>query len=218
MARPQDERHERLDAVAHDVVRELNLFERFMADSGPGSWREGAKVISLALVDLTERIHAAISLRLQQTQAIAALLRRARDLAEGGEVATQRARQYLWNASGAIHAATLGAARPLQRRSGAAGPLAGASWRLAVAAGGRGDLAEVAAPAPASATAAAPPPALTLAEDWDPGDDPRVRQLRGCARPADRAADRGWLGGAASRSAFVRRAAFAGVVPLAATR
>ncbi len=60
-------------------------FERFMADHGPGSWREGATVISLALVDLTERIHAAISLRLQQTQAITALLRRARDLAEGGD-------------------------------------------------------------------------------------------------------------------------------------
>ena len=68
---------ERLDAVAADVVRELGIFERLMADSGPGSWREGAKAISLALVDLTERIHSAISLRLQQTQAIAALLRRA---------------------------------------------------------------------------------------------------------------------------------------------
>ncbi len=132
----EDERLERLDAVAHDVLRELNLFDRFMADSGPGSWREGAKVISLALVDLTERIHAAISLRLQQTQAIAALLRRARDLAEGGETATQRARQYLWNASGAIHAAIWVPARPVQRRSGAAGSLAGAAWRLAAAAGG----------------------------------------------------------------------------------
>jgi hypothetical protein len=79
------ERTERLDAVKRDVLRELDNFDRFMADSGPGSWREGAKVISLALVDLTERIHAAISLRLQQTQAIAALLRRARDLAEGGD-------------------------------------------------------------------------------------------------------------------------------------
>jgi len=101
----QAELHERLDAVGQDVVRELALFERFMADSGPGSWREGAKVISLALVELTERIHAAISLRLQQTQAVAALLRRARDLAEGRSDATQRARQYLWNASGSLHAA-----------------------------------------------------------------------------------------------------------------
>src|SRR5262249_6523335 len=99
------ERQERLNEIARDVLKELNLFDRFMADYGPGSWREGAKIISLALVDLTERIHAAISLRLQQTQAIAALLRRAQDLAEGGEDATQRARQYLWNASGAVHAA-----------------------------------------------------------------------------------------------------------------
>ncbi|HEX8983150.1 MAG TPA: hypothetical protein VF792_10300, partial [Ktedonobacterales bacterium] len=99
------ELRERLDAVGQEVVRELVLFERFMAEGGPGSWREGAKVISLALVELTERIHAAISLRLQQTQAVAALLRRARDLAEGRGDATQRARQYLWNASGSMHAA-----------------------------------------------------------------------------------------------------------------
>src|SRR6185437_10563348 len=69
----EEERRQRLDAVARDVVRELDNFERFMAESGPGSWREGARLISLALVDLTERIHAAISLRLQQTQAITAL-------------------------------------------------------------------------------------------------------------------------------------------------
>ncbi len=106
------ELQERLEAVGQDVVRELALFERFMADSGPGSWREGAKVISLALVELTERIHAAISLRLQQTQAVAALLRRARDLAENRGDATQRARQYLWNASGSMHAALWVQGRP----------------------------------------------------------------------------------------------------------
>ena len=170
-----DERLERLDAVAHDIVRELNLFDRFMADSGPGSWREGAKVISLALVDLTERIHAAISLRLQQTQAIAALLRRARDLAEGGEVATQRARQYLWNASGAIHAAIwlqrvpssddqVRLDRWLAQHGGSPLPLVDDEiWQKSLRP-------RLRPPPPA------PPPALTLAEDWDPGEDPRVRQ------------------------------------------
>ena len=213
----EEERLERLDAVAHDVVRELNLFDRFMADSGPGSWREGAKVISLALVDLTERIHAAISLRLQQTQAIAALLRRARDLAEGGEdgdparapVSLERLRRDPRR--------DLAPARPVQRRSGAAGSLAGAAWRLAAAAGGRRDLAEVAAPPPASATARS-----SSCSDSCRGLGPRRRSprapVRGGARPADRAADRGWLGGAARRSAFVRRAAFAGVAALAATQ
>ena len=146
-----------------------------MADSGPGSWREGAKVISLALVDLTERIHAAISLRLQQTQAIAALLRRARDLAEGGEVATQRARQYLWNASGAFHAAIwlqrvpssddqVRLDRWLAQRGGSPLPLVDEEiWQKSLRP-------RLRPPPPA------PPPALTLAEDWDPGEDPRVRQ------------------------------------------
>jgi hypothetical protein len=170
-----EERLERLDAIAHDVLRELNLFDRFMADSGPGSWREGAKVISLALVDLTERIHAAISLRLQQTQAIAALLRRARDLAEGGEQATQRARQYLWNASGAIHAAIwlqrvpssddqVRLDRWLAQHGGSPLPLVDDEiWQKSLRP-------RLRPPPPA------PPPALTLAEDWDPGEDPRVRQ------------------------------------------
>jgi hypothetical protein len=171
----EEERLERLDAVAHEVVRELNLFDRFMADSGLGSWREGAKVISLALVDLTERIHAAISLRLQQTQAIAALLRRARDLAEGGEAATQRARQYLWNASGAIHAAIwlqhvpssddqVRLDRWLAQHGGSPLPLVDEEiWQKSLRP-------RLRPPPPA------PPPALTLAEDWDPGEDPRVRQ------------------------------------------
>jgi hypothetical protein len=39
----QEERHERLDSVASDVERELTIFERFMADHGPGSWREAAR-------------------------------------------------------------------------------------------------------------------------------------------------------------------------------
>jgi hypothetical protein len=171
----QSERIERLDAVAHDIIRELSLFDRFMADSGPGSWREGAKVISLALVDLTERIHAAISLRLQQTQAIASLLRRAQHLAEGGEAATQRARQYLWNASGAMHAAIWVQGVPasddqvrldrwLAQHGGSPLPLVDEeTWQKSLRP-------RLRPPPPA------PPPALTLAEDWDPGEDPRVRQ------------------------------------------
>ncbi len=97
------ERLERLDEVARDVRKELNIFDRFMADGGPGSWREGAKIISLALVDLTERIHAAISLRLQQTQAIAALHRRAKDLAEGIDRARGSAQRASANAPTARH-------------------------------------------------------------------------------------------------------------------
>ncbi|HKS68894.1 MAG TPA: hypothetical protein VJQ45_00640, partial [Ktedonobacterales bacterium] len=53
----EDERRERLDSIGREVLHELSIFERLMAESGPGSWREGAKAISLALVDLTERIH-----------------------------------------------------------------------------------------------------------------------------------------------------------------
>src|SRR5579885_1043040 len=147
-----------------------------MAESGPGSWREGAKAISLALVDLTERIHAAISLRLQQTQAITALLRRARDLAEGGERATQSARQYLWNASGAIHAALWVQGAPssddgvrlerwLEHRGGSPLPLVDEEiWRKSLRPRHR--------PPPPP-----PPPALLLADDWDAGDDPRIREL-----------------------------------------
>ena len=171
-----EELRERLDAVAHDVERELVIFERLMADSGPGSWREGAKAISLALVDLTERIHSAISLRLQQTQAIAALLRRARDLAEGGETAAQRARQYLWNASGAMHAAIWVQAAPssdaqvrldrwLEQRGGSPLPLVDEDiWQKSLRPRHR--------PAPPP-----PPSALETAEDWNPGEDPRIRDL-----------------------------------------
>jgi hypothetical protein len=170
------ELRERLDAVAHDVERELVIFERLMAESGPGSWREGAKAISLALVDLTERIHSAISLRLQQTQAIAALLRRSRDLAEGGEAATQRARQYLWNASGAFHAAIWVQGTPasddqvrlerwLEQRGGSPLPLVDEDiWHKSLRPRHR--------PAPPP-----PPPALEMADDWNPGEDPRVREL-----------------------------------------
>jgi hypothetical protein len=170
----QAELHERLDAVGQDVVRELALFERFMADSGPGSWREGAKVISLALVELTERIHAAISLRLQQTQAVAALLRRARDLAEGRGDATQRARQYLWNASGSLHAALWVQAAPasdqqvllerwLTQKGGSALPLVDENiWERSLRPRHR--------PAPPP-----PPQPLLVTEAWDPGEDPRMR-------------------------------------------
>ncbi len=172
----EEELRERLDTVAADVIHELAIFERLMAESGPGSWREGAKAISLALVDLTERIHAAISLRLQQTQAIAALLRRARDLAEGGEDATQRARQYLWNASGAMHAALWVQAQPssdaqvrldrwLAQHGGSPLPLVDEDiWQKSLRPRHR--------PAPPP-----PPQALETAEDWNPGEDPRVREL-----------------------------------------
>ncbi|HEX6800381.1 MAG TPA: hypothetical protein VF116_21900 [Ktedonobacterales bacterium] len=203
------DRLERLDEVARDVIKELNLFDRFMADSGPGSWREGAKIISLALVDLTERIHAAISLRLQQTQAIAALHRRARDLAEGigpgaegvprgagrsqnAPTATterlssgpsrdanerlQRARQYLWNASGSVHAAVwvhpvpasddqVRLERWLLAKGGSPLPLVEDEiWQRSIRPRMR--------PAPPP-----PPPPLELADDWDPGSDPRIREL-----------------------------------------
>lgn len=170
------ELRERLETVEHDVLRELDIFERLMADSGPGSWREGAKAISLALVDLTERIHSAISLRLQQTQAIAALLRRSRDLAEGGEEATQRARQYLWNASGAMHAAVWVQGHPssddqvrldrwLEMRGGSPLPLVDEDiWQKSLRPRHR--------PAPPP-----PPQALLTSEDWNPGEDPRIREM-----------------------------------------
>ena len=170
-----DERTERLDAIAHEVLRELGLFERFMAETGPGSWREGARLISLALVDLTERIHSAIALRLQQTQAIAALLRRARVLGEGGAQETARAREWLWNASGAMHAGVwvqeaassdeqVRLDRWLQGHGGSPLPLVDEdTWRRSLRPRYR--------PAPPP-----PPPALITAEDWDPGDDPHVRE------------------------------------------
>jgi hypothetical protein len=171
-----DEQHERLASVEHEVLRELLVFERLMAESGPGSWREGAKAISLALVDLTERIHSAISLRLQQTQAITALLRRAADLAEGGEAALLRARRYLWNASGSIHAAIWIQSRPpsdeqvrldrwLALRGGSPLPLVDEDiWQKSLR--------------PRHRPAQPPPPSsLELPQDWDPGEDPRVREL-----------------------------------------
>jgi hypothetical protein len=168
------ERGERLDAIAHEVLRELSLFERFMADTGPGSWREGARLISLALVDLTERIHSAIALRLQQTQAIQALLRRARVLASGGEPAAAAAREWLWNASGAVHAGIWVGAPPasdeqvrldrwLAGHGGSPLPLVDdETWRRSLRPRYR-------PPAPP------PPSALVTGEDWDPGDDPHVR-------------------------------------------
>src|SRR5690348_15410793 len=172
----EDERRQRLDAVGRDVVRELDNFERFMAESGPGSWREGARLISLALVDLTERIHAAISLRLQQTQAITALLRRARDLAEGGAEATARARTYLWNASGAVHAglwvqsppasdAGVRLERWLEHRGGSPLPLVDEDiWQKSIRPRHR--------PAPPP-----PPSVLVTPDNWQPDDDPRIREL-----------------------------------------
>ncbi len=172
----EDELQERLDAVGADVLRELVIFERLMAESGPGSWREGARAISLALVDLTERIHSAISLRLQQTQAVAALLRRAHDLAEGAPDATQRARQYLWNASGAIHGAFWVTQRPssddqvrldrwLEQRGGSPLPLVDHDIWLK-------SLRPRHKPAPPP-----PPSALVTDEDWNPGEDPRIREM-----------------------------------------
>jgi hypothetical protein len=169
------ERNERLDATAQDVLRELGLFERFMAETGPGSWREGARLISLALVDLTERIHSAIALRLQQTQAIAALLRRARALADGGQRETVSAREWLWNASGAMHAAVWVQEVPssdaqvrldrwLAQNGGSPLPLVDEeTWRRSLRPRYR--------PAPPP-----PPTPLETADDWDPGDDPRMRQ------------------------------------------
>ena len=172
----EEELRERLDAVASEVERELVIFERLMSESGTGSWREGAKAISLALVDLTERIHSAISLRLQQTQAIAALLRRAHDLAEGGDEATQNARRYLWNASGAFHSAIWVHAVPssddqvrldrwLAHRGGSPLPLVDEEvWQKTLR--------------PRSKPAPPPPlPPLETSEAWTPGEDPRVRLL-----------------------------------------
>jgi hypothetical protein len=192
-----EERGERLNAIAHEVLRELGLFERFMADTGPGSWREGARLISLALVDLTERIHSAIALRLQQTQAIQALLRRARALAHGGESATVQAREWLWNASGAVHASIwvgppaasdeqVRLDRWLAGRGGSPLPLVDEeTWRRSLRPRYR--------PAPPP-----PPSALVTAEDWDPGDDPHVRRYEEARR---RLVDRLIAAGSAGRLA-----------------
>ncbi len=171
----EQERQERLDTIERDVERELDIFERFMMDSGPGSWREGAKVISLALVDLTERIHAAISLRLQQTQAVSALLRRAQALAEGGDEQVQSARRYLWDASGAVRLLMWVQSPPsseegvilerwLEHRGGSPLPLVDEDiWQKSIRPRHR------AAPPP-------PPPALVTPENWDPGEDLALKE------------------------------------------
>ena len=169
------ERTERMDAIGAEVLRDMFIFERLVADTGPGSWREGMRAISLALVDLTERIHASIALRLQQTQAIEALTRHARLLAEGGEAETQATRQWLWNASGAFHAGMWVQTEPstdegimlerwLENKGGSPLPLVDdETWFRSFQ------------PRKKSAPPL-PPPALITADDWDAGDDPRIRQ------------------------------------------
>ncbi len=169
-----EERTERLDAIGTEALRDLALFERLVADTGPGSWREGVRAISLALVELTERIHAAIALRLQQTQAIEALTRHARLLADGGDEQVQISRRWLWNASGAFHAGLWVQGAPttdesimlerwLENKGGSPLPLVDDEtfWRSVMPR-------KKAAPPP-------PPPALVTSEDWDAGDDPTVR-------------------------------------------
>ena len=170
-----DERSDRLDAIATEVLRDLTSFERLVAETGPGSWREGVRQISLALVELTERIHAAIALRLQQTQAIEALTRRARILATADDDEVQSARRWLWNASGAFHTAMwvqspptnderVGLERWLENRGGTPLPIVDdETWRRSIIPRKR----SVAPP---------PPPPLITAEDWDAGDDPRIRE------------------------------------------
>lgn len=170
-----EEQTERLDAIATEVLRDLALFERLVADIGPGSWREGVRAISLALVDLTERIHAAIALRLQQTQAIEALTRHARLLAEGGQPEVQSTRQWLWNASGAVHAGMWVQGQPttderillerwLENKGGSPLPLVDdETWLRSI------QPRKKAAPPP-------PPPALITDDNWDAGDDPSVRE------------------------------------------
>lgn len=170
-----DERLERLDAIGTEAQRDLATFERLVAEVGPGSWREGVRAISLALVDLTERIHAAIALRLQQTQAIEALTRRARVLAEGDAADVQAARRWLWDASGAVHAGMWVQSPPttdervrldrwLENKGGSPLPLVDDdTWLRSIQPRKR------AAPPP-------PPPALLTADDWDAGDDPRIRE------------------------------------------
>lgn len=166
----EGEREERIAAIASDILRDLAIFEQLVQDSGHGSWREGMRAISLALVDLTERIHAAIALRLQQTQAIEALTRHARMLAEGGENEAQRTRAWLWNASGAVHAALWIQGSPsadesvmlerwLENKGGSALPLVDdETW--------------VRSFMPRKKTAPPlPPPPLQTDDNWDPGED-----------------------------------------------
>ncbi len=171
----EEEFVDRLDAIGAEAMRELASFERLVAETGPGSWREGVRAISLALVELTERIHAAIALRLQQTQAIEALTRRARILASGQQEELQAARRWLWDASGAFHAALWVQQPPtadervmldrwLQNKGGSPLPLVDdETWWRSIQPRKR------AAPPP-------PPPPLLTADDWDAGDDPRLRE------------------------------------------
>jgi hypothetical protein len=170
-----EEREERLGAIATETLRDLGFFERLVADTGPGSWREGVRAISLALVELTERIHAAIALRLQQTQAIEALTRHARLLAEGGEPEVQSTRKWLWNASGAFHAGMWVQGQPttderivlerwLENKGGSPLQLVDdETWLRSF------QPRKKAAPPP-------PPPALITDDAWDPGDDPSIRE------------------------------------------
>jgi len=171
-----DERAERMDAIAAEVQRDMSIFERLVAETGPGSWREGMRAISLALVDLTERIHSSIALRLQQTQAIEALTRHARMLAEGGEAEVQSTRRWLWNASGAFHAGMWVQSPPttderivlerwLENKGGSPLPMVDdETWLRSFQPRRR------TAPPP-------PPPALLTSEDWDAGDDPQIRRM-----------------------------------------
>lgn len=170
-----EEREERLGAIATETLRDLSFFERLVADTGPGSWREGVRAISLALVELTERIHAAIALRLQQTQAIEALTRHARLLAEGGDPEVQSTRKWLWNASGAFHAGMWVQGQPttderivlerwLENKGGSPLQLVDdETWLRSF------QPRKKAAPPP-------PPPALITDDAWDPGDDPSIRE------------------------------------------
>ena len=171
-----EERQERMETIGADVTRDMHIFERLVQDVGPGSWREGVRAISLALVELTERIHAAIALRLQQTQAIEALTRHARMLADGGEPEVTSTRRWLWNASGAFHAAMWVQPYPstdeqivlerwLENKGGSPLPMVDdETWFRSFQPRKRS------APPP-------PPPALITAEDWDAGDDPKVRMM-----------------------------------------
>ena len=168
-----EERNERMDAIAVEVLRDMHIFERLVSETGPGSWREGMRAISLALVELTERIHSSIALRLQQTQAIEALTRHARMLAEGSEAEVQATRQWLWNASGSIHAGMWVQGQPstderimlerwLENKGGSPLPLVDdETWLRSFQPRKK-------------ATPPLPPPALVTSDDWDPGDDPRI--------------------------------------------
>ena len=172
----EEERAARIEAIGSETAHEIQFFERLTSDIGNGSWRDGIRLISLALVELTERIHTAIALRLQQTQAIDALTRRAALLAEGNEETLQSARVWLWNASGSFHAALWTQDEPssderiqlerwLEGKGGSALPLVDEETWL------RSYL-------PRKRAAIPPPPsALLTDEDWDPGSDSTLQKL-----------------------------------------